>query len=298
MTDAQSCTCGSQRADSARYGHPHLLWCAARVTPPDDLRALAELAQAAKGLKTIIRPWVDRAAGLPPKVTFAEWDAAAQRLEDAITQADRVLTDAHQTTCEGGGTVRWCPRCGTCTCPSQDGNPDRWVEDPYCPIHGDRSAHAEPVRALAAAQQTPQERRTFTHAEVVALKLTRAELIDLIIGLQDTYSGRVESLGKVRGSLPDNEEGRNGSDQRHASGFKAPHEPSPVAHETPAPRPAEDKDTPGYGNAMCVCGHTSSRHNCDHETSDDSCQRCGCEGFAVDRNAFPPPAPRPEDTTP
>ena len=96
------------------------------------------------------------------------------------------------------------------------------------------------LRALAAAQQTPQERRTFTRAEVVALKLTRAELIDLIIGLQDTYSGRVESLGKVRGSLPDNEEGRNGSDQRHASGFKAPHEPSPVAHETPAPRPAED----------------------------------------------------------
>lgn len=54
--------------------------------------------------------------------------------------------------CEGGVTVRWCPRCGTCTCPEQNGNPDRWVEDVACPIHGTRSEHAEaiPYQSCAA----------------------------------------------------------------------------------------------------------------------------------------------------
>ena len=51
--------------------------------------------------------------------------------------------------CEGGVTVRWCPRCGTCTCPEQNGNPDRWVEDPACPIHGYHSKHAEPLLIVA-----------------------------------------------------------------------------------------------------------------------------------------------------
>lgn len=61
--------------------------------------------------------------------------------------------------CEGGVTVRWCPRCGTCTCPEQDGNPDRWVEDSACPIHGTRSDHEEPT---STKQLTPLEAELLT----------------------------------------------------------------------------------------------------------------------------------------
>lgn len=47
--------------------------------------------------------------------------------------------------CEGGVSVRWCPRCGTCTCPKDQSNAVEWVEDPACPIHGNRSDHDEPT---------------------------------------------------------------------------------------------------------------------------------------------------------
>ncbi len=47
--------------------------------------------------------------------------------------------------CEGGMTCRWCPRCGNCTCPVEQNDPDGWNDDDLCPIHGAKSQHAEPV---------------------------------------------------------------------------------------------------------------------------------------------------------
>lgn len=47
--------------------------------------------------------------------------------------------------CEGGVAVRWCPRCGSCTCPESDGSSGQREEDLFCPIHGERSTHEEPV---------------------------------------------------------------------------------------------------------------------------------------------------------
>lgn len=49
--------------------------------------------------------------------------------------------------CDGGVAVRWCPRCGTCTCQSQEAQPNEWVDDPLCPIHGSKSTHVEPAGA-------------------------------------------------------------------------------------------------------------------------------------------------------
>ena len=126
---------------------------------------------------------------------------------------------------------------------------------------GDVLAAAKALRALAAAQETPQEP-------------TREELLGIIAGLRDALVGRTTPLGEVRGSLSDNEEDRSAS-----RGFNAPHDPSRwrrevyyfdehdiaacemagifntakniryvipllaslrVAHETPAPRTAEE----------------------------------------------------------
>jgi hypothetical protein len=53
------------------------------------------------------------------------------------------------TKCEGGITVRWCPRCGTCTCPRTD-NPEEWETDAFCPIHGDKSSHEEETETQPA----------------------------------------------------------------------------------------------------------------------------------------------------
>lgn len=49
-------------------------------------------------------------------------------------------------TCEGGVSVRWCPRCGTCTCPYDDDrgfDDDNDGVDPECPIHGRSADHEE-----------------------------------------------------------------------------------------------------------------------------------------------------------
>lgn len=59
--------------------------------------------------------------------------------------------DVHllQKDCTGVAAV-WCPRCGDCTCPEDPTNRcirDR--EDPECPLHGERSTHADPsMRAV------------------------------------------------------------------------------------------------------------------------------------------------------
>lgn len=44
--------------------------------------------------------------------------------------------------CEGL-TARWCPRCGTCTCPRGDSDlGDSDLDDPSCPLHAPTSDHA------------------------------------------------------------------------------------------------------------------------------------------------------------
>jgi hypothetical protein len=70
----------------------------------------------------------------------------AAAVADALASAPSAppLQEPAPSTCEGGVTVRWCPRCGTCTCPALTGAETDWPEDPFCPIHGTRSTHEEP----------------------------------------------------------------------------------------------------------------------------------------------------------
>ena len=77
--------------------------------------------------------------------------------------------------CDGGVAVRWCPRCGTCTCPSQESQPNEWVDDPLCPIHGSKSTHVEP----AGASEPPSE---------------AANSIVLLISAASAASGYLERL--------------------------------------------------------------------------------------------------------
>jgi hypothetical protein len=69
---------------------------------------------------------------------------------NGIVQAAPPLPEPSEAQCEGGVTVRWCPKCGRCTCPAQNEKPDGWEENPTCPIHGDASTHGEPSEALEA----------------------------------------------------------------------------------------------------------------------------------------------------
>ncbi len=52
---------------------------------------------------------------------------------------------------------------------------------------------------------------------------------------------------------------------------------------TPPAAPASDVE--GYGNARCLCGHLSSRHNVYSRDGNDDCADCGCEAFGVPREA-------------
>lgn len=62
---------------------------------PNDQRAIEAVLQshhrlyeALKVVKVVVRPWIDRAIGRPGTVTFAEWDAACEQIEAAISKAE------------------------------------------------------------------------------------------------------------------------------------------------------------------------------------------------------------------
>jgi hypothetical protein len=82
----------------------------------------------------------------PDECRYVTLAMARSAIAAAVTAALASAPSAPQptTTCEGGVTVRWCPRCGTCTCPALTGAETDWPEDPFCPIHGTRSTHEEP----------------------------------------------------------------------------------------------------------------------------------------------------------
>lgn len=87
-------------------------------------------------------------------------------------QANKRTPQSTGTLCDGGVTVRWCPRCGACTCPEQDGTPDRWVEDSLCPIHGPRSSHDERV------EETQD-------SVLLAVQADRAAIADFILSCRE-----------------------------------------------------------------------------------------------------------------
>lgn len=78
----------------------------------------------------------------------------------ALSSALAALTPATRAWAEGkaepaapaapgctGLTAAWCPRCGDCTCPRNDESGD-YTDGQHadnCPLHGPRSAHAEPA---------------------------------------------------------------------------------------------------------------------------------------------------------
>lgn len=107
---------------------------------------------------------------------------AARQALDALAQHEEA--GAQGLSCEGGVTVRWCPRCGTCTCPSQNEKPDGWEENPTCPIHGARSDHAEPLGAQAP-----------TRAQVEALRQLSDDTVDR--GGQMWLAGYWHALDRV-----------------------------------------------------------------------------------------------------
>ena len=74
-----------------------------------------------------------------------------------------------------GETARWCPRHGDCTCPPREDWPDEFTFDgDDCPLHGERSTHADagPAERLAL--------EAMEHESVVAEVLRlRAELANV-----------------------------------------------------------------------------------------------------------------------
>ena len=58
----------------------------------------------------------------------------------------------------------WCPRCGDCTC-ARAHNGECCFDAPRCPLHGDRSQHAQTVE-LADAERLVKE---MAHAQGVEL---------------------------------------------------------------------------------------------------------------------------------
>lgn len=88
-------------------------------------------------------------------LSIAEVSAHATALAHHILATEQ---RGEPVACEGL-TARWCPRCGTCTCP-QDGD----LNADGCPLHDPRSTHAE---------APPSD-----SAEVTALKAENAALLD------------------------------------------------------------------------------------------------------------------------
>jgi hypothetical protein len=82
--------------------------------------------------------------------------------------------EATPITCEGGVAVRWCPKCGTCVCATNQGG-DEWEVTAGCPIHDGShdpivghstfsDGHHEPLRqseavAIMAASDAAKARR-------------------------------------------------------------------------------------------------------------------------------------------
>lgn len=61
-------------------------------------------------------------------------------MADRAAAADEELAQrrANYAACQGVGiSARWCPVCGTCTCPIDDGD----LDTPGCPVHGTMSLH-------------------------------------------------------------------------------------------------------------------------------------------------------------
>ncbi len=61
-------------------------------------------------------------------------------VEMAVRDQVRAVTGLDGAGCTGVA-ARWCPRCGTCTCPTEPD--DDLEEEVACPLHGPASPHAE-----------------------------------------------------------------------------------------------------------------------------------------------------------
>ena len=80
------------------------------------------------------------------------WEAASRRARaEGYTLTDVIIggLGRYATPTCTGMTATWCPRCGDCSCPYINGQPEqgRTLNDPTCQLHAPSSPHAEVQRA-------------------------------------------------------------------------------------------------------------------------------------------------------
>ena len=119
-------------------------------------------------------------------------------LSALLAEAGEYAGAATPVRCEGP-TARWCPRCGTCTCP-EDGD----LDSDSCPLHSSTSDHAEPDVGLDLVDSVldtcdPAATCGIGNDEIAAVRLRFIKMQTLIGHL--TGSPAIAWFGTHRGAL-------------------------------------------------------------------------------------------------
>lgn len=112
--------------------------------------------------------------GLPAAPTVSEEIAAVTALLMKLSRcADRGSAEQGKAQPEcTGSSASWCPVHGDCECPYLNDNPDegRTLDDPGCPLHGEKSEHAKEPPRLPAGH--------IYHADPLVERICREWLVE------------------------------------------------------------------------------------------------------------------------